>query len=121
MSDRQLFGTDDLREICLSKYKSEDYRICELCKRNGDCAFAGRLVPVRDRELKKVEESNTIKPTGLVLGLLGPRELCFMVFRSVRTHSTLQTRPGRDATIPKPEVHALPQAGRDDGVLFDEL
>ena len=49
VSDRQLFGTDDLREICLSKYKSEDYRVCELCKRHGDCAFAGRLVPEGER------------------------------------------------------------------------
>ena len=67
VSDRQLFGTDDLREICLSKYKSEDYRVCELCKRHGDCAFAGRLVPVRDREMRQVDDSNTKKPTGLVL------------------------------------------------------
>ena len=53
VSDRQLFGTDDLREICLSKYKSEDYSVCELCKRNGDCALAGRLVPVRDEGAEK--------------------------------------------------------------------
>ena len=67
VSDRQLFGDNDLRALCLSKYSSTDYRKCELCKRNGDCAFAGRLVPVRDRELKREDKNSAVKPTGLVL------------------------------------------------------
>ena len=61
-----------------------------------------------------MEESNTIKPTGLVLDYW-VHALCFMVFRSVRTHSTLQTRPGRDATIPNQSTHCHKLA--DDGVL----